>query len=56
MRRELKIKIKELTRSEYSRLSNLCEKGGGEVGIENANYNPQTKLTHLWLNLPEGWG
>ena len=56
MRKELKIKVRELTRSKHSRLRKFCEKGNGGISIESINYSAQTKLTHLWLNLPNGYG
>ena len=56
MKKELRIKVKELTRSKYRRLSKFCEKGNEEIDIGSINYSDQTKLTHLWLNLSNGYG
>ena len=55
-KKELKIKVKELTGVKYRRLRKFCEKGNEKIGIESINYNSQTKLTNLWVNLPEGYG
>ena len=55
-KKELRIKVKELTGVKYRRLRKFCEKGNEKIDVESINYNPQTKLTQLWVNLSGGYG
>ena len=55
-KKELKINLEELTKSKHRSLNKFCEKEKGEINIEGLDYNSQTKLTQLWVNLHYGYG
>lgn len=55
-KKELRINVDELTKSKYRHLSKFCEKGNEEIGVMDINYNPETQLTNLWVNLSKGYG
>lgn len=55
-KKELKINLEELTRAKHRSLDKFCEKEKGGLNIKGLNYNSQTKLTQLWVNLHYGYG
>ena len=50
-KKQLKIKLKELTRSKFSMLGEFFEKGNVKVNAGDIAYNSHTKLASLWVNI-----
>ncbi len=55
-KKELKINLEELTQSKHRSLNKFCEKGNCGIDINCIDYNSQTKLTQVWVNLHYGYG